>query len=82
MSDSTKEAADLIGKMGFDRDLAENLLEIVKLSVKAGRDQAIKECAEAARTAFENAMNDYVLIGPGGMASRMISEILALEDQP
>jgi len=30
------------------------------------RDQAIEECAEAARAAFEESMHEYVMIGPGG----------------
>lgn len=45
---SASEAADMIGKMGFDRDMAKNLIEIVQISVEAGRSAALDECAKIA----------------------------------
>lgn len=42
------------------------------------REVVIEECVTAARDGFEKAMDDYVLIGPSGMAMQMINSIKAL----
>lgn len=70
MTDMEKQ----IEQMGFDAALAKSLVEIVMIS----RETAIQECIEAARDGFESSMKDYVLIGPSGMAMRMINSIKAL----
>jgi hypothetical protein len=46
------------------------------------RDAVIEEAIEAARKGFEQAITKYVLIGPGGMAMRMINAIRALQQSP
>jgi hydrogenase maturation factor len=43
------------------------------------RAETIEECVTAARKGFEEAMGQYVLIGPSGMAMRMINSIKALD---
>jgi hypothetical protein len=45
---SASEAAKMIGKMGFDRVMAQNLIEMVQISVEAGRQSAIDECVKIA----------------------------------
>ena len=67
-----------IGNMGFDAEMRANLIEIVRIS----RQSAIEECLEAARSGFESSMKDYVLIGPSGMAMRMINSIRAVSPLP
>jgi hypothetical protein len=42
------------------------------------RAAAIEECALAARAAFDSSIQDYALIGPGGLAASMIGAIRAL----
>jgi tRNA G37 N-methylase TrmD len=78
MTTETEDGIALIKQMGFDADLARNLIEIVKISVAAGREEAIEECVKAARDGFEKTMENYVLIGPSGMAMQMINSIKAL----
>jgi hypothetical protein len=63
-----------IEQMGFDAAMAQNLAEIVQIT----RAAAINECIAAAHDGFESSMKDYVLIGPSGMAGRMINAIKAL----
>jgi hypothetical protein len=46
------------------------------------RDAVIEECVKAARDGFEDAMKNYVLIGPSGMAMQMINSIKALTGEP
>ena len=78
MTTETEDGIALIKRMGFDANLAKNLIEIVKISVAAGREEAIEECVKAACDGFEKAMENYVLIGPSGMAMQMINSIKAL----
>jgi len=42
------------------------------------RNNVIEECVKAARDGFEAAMENYVLIGPSGMAMQMINSVKAL----
>ena len=48
MTKEVDEACDLIRDMGFDAEMARNLIEICRLSVAAGRKAAIEECAKIA----------------------------------
>ena len=45
MTDLT-EAKQTIREMGFDADLAANLIEIVQISVQAGREAALDEACD------------------------------------
>lgn len=42
------------------------------------RERAVAECLAAARKAFEDSMNEFILIGPSGMARKMLNSIAAL----
>lgn len=44
------------------------------------RAEVIEECAEAAQAEFASCISEYILIGPGGIASRMVGAIRALAE--
>jgi hypothetical protein len=45
-------------------------------------DVTVEDCAKAAFDGFERAMDDYVLIGPSGMAMQMVNSVKALKHSP
>lgn len=48
----TEEGIWAVKQLGLDAELADNLIEIVQLSVSAGRAEAIEECAKIADFAY------------------------------
>jgi hypothetical protein len=45
-----------------------------------GWNEGVEASVQAARDGFERAMDQYVLIGPSGMAMTMINSVKALSD--
>lgn len=78
--------ADGGGRFVLSTESAKNIVGIVREWLRpaappapvADRAAVIEECAEKARAAYQDCMNEFMLIGAGGMASRMVNAIRSL----